>query len=193
MTSPASDPRDRSDGLGPECGEGLEECRCEHVLGRQAIRKCALRRLALRRSARARAGRDPAGDFGDSLHAGITGAATEMWLSNHVPAAPLLSIPGCSYPCKLQRSPAPQPRDFPRPRAPGLPRCAGSGGLQGRPVFRSMYSRMSRRTICDGVTSSSAQSCSKAAFLRGSMRTVSRAVRSSIGIECSPEIRWRRI
>ena len=35
----------------------------------------------------------------------------------------------------------------------------GSFGLQGTPRLRSMYSRMRRRTICDGVTSSSAQSC----------------------------------
>src|SRR6266481_1094776 len=38
---------------------------------------------------------------------------------------------------------------------------------------------MSRRTTCEGVASSSAQRRSKTAFLRGSMRIVSRAVRSS--------------
>src|SRR5215467_2240396 len=38
---------------------------------------------------------------------------------------------------------------------------------------------MRRRTTCEGVASSSAHSRSKSAFLRGSTRIVSRAVRSS--------------
>ncbi len=42
-----------------------------------------------------------------------------------------------------------------------------------------MYARMSRRTTCEGVVSSSAHRRSNTAFLRGSIRIVSRAVRSS--------------
>ena len=61
----------------------MTECRCEHALGRRAVRKCALRRLALRRSARARAGRGSARDSGHSRHTGITGVPSELWLSNH--------------------------------------------------------------------------------------------------------------
>jgi hypothetical protein len=71
--------------------------------------------------------------------------------------------------------------DLPMRRA--LPRVfrfgASSGGVQGAPVRSSMYRRMSRRTTWEGVASSSAHKRSKKAFLRGSMRTVSRAVRSS--------------
>src|SRR5712672_2977707 len=64
-----------------------------------------------------------------------------------------------------------------------LPRgvCLGasSGGVQGCPVRSSMYRRISRRTTWEGVASSSAHRPSKKAFLRGSMRIVRRAVRSS--------------
>ncbi len=42
------------------------------------------------------------------------------------------------------------------------------------------YSRISLRTICDGVTSCWAHRLSKALFLAGSIRTVSRAVLSSM-------------
>ncbi len=42
-----------------------------------------------------------------------------------------------------------------------------------------MYARMSRRTTWEGVVSSSAHRRSNTAFLRGSIRIVSRAVRSS--------------
>jgi hypothetical protein len=69
------------------------------------------------------------------------------------------------------------------PERLGLPRGvrfgASSGGVQGCPVRSSMYRRISRRTTWEGVASSSAHSRSKKAFLRGSMRIVSRAVRSS--------------
>ena len=51
--------------------------------------------------------------------------------------------------------------------------------VQGLPVRSSMYARIRRRTTWEGVASSSAQSRSNMAFLRGSMRIVRRAVRSS--------------
>ena len=46
-----------------------------------------------------------------------------------------------------------------------------------------MYSRIRRRTTCDGVWSSAAHSSSNSAFLRGSTRMVSRAVRCSMVVE----------
>ena len=60
-----------------------------------------------------------------------------------------------------------------------LPGNSTSSGRQGLPWRSSMYARIRRRTTCEGVASSSAQSRSKTAFLRGSIRIVSRAVRSS--------------
>src|SRR4051812_33840984 len=68
------------------------------------------------------------------------------------------------------------------PRCPFLRRDEPFGadsGDHGLPVRDSMYARMSRRTTWEGVESSSAQRRSNTAFLRGSIRMVRRAVRSS--------------
>src|SRR5690606_15593108 len=65
---------------------------------------------------------------------------------------------------------------------------AFSSGTHGFPVRSSIYRRIKRRTTCEGVASSSAQRRSKSSFLRGSIRIVSRAVRSSIGNGGSHEV-----
>src|SRR6185437_15273023 len=70
-------------------------------------------------------------------------------------------------------------------RAPRLGACLGtsadpSEGVQGLPVRSRMYCRIIRRTTWEGVESSSTHSCSNSVFLRGSMRIVRRALRSSI-------------
>jgi hypothetical protein len=56
---------------------------------------------------------------------------------------------------------------------------ASVSAAHGFPVRDSMYVRIRRLTTCEGVESSSAQRRSKTAFLRGSIRIVKRAVRSS--------------
>src|SRR6185437_1242310 len=67
-------------------------------------------------------------------------------------------------------------------RGAGLSATAGDSsadGVQTLPVRSRMYCRIILRTTCEGVTSSSAHSRSNKAFLRGSMRIVRRALRSS--------------
>ena len=64
-------------------------------------------------------------------------------------------------------------------------RVAPSPGAHGRPMRSSIQARISRRTTWDGVRSSAAHNLSKAAFLRGSISTVSLAVRRSVGIYIS--------
>lgn len=64
-------------------------------------------------------------------------------------------------------------------------RADPSPGAHGRPMRSSIQARIRRRTTWDGVRSSDAHNRSKAAFLRGSISTVSRAVRRSVGIYIS--------
>ena len=54
-----------------------------------------------------------------------------------------------------------------------------SPGFHGRPRRCSMYSRIRRRTTCEGVWSSPAHSRSNTSFLRGSINMVNLAVRFS--------------
>jgi hypothetical protein len=68
------------------------------------------------------------------------------------------------------------------------PGFLGTSGAHGLPVRSSMYWRMRRLTTCDGVVSSSAHSRSKSSFLRGSIRIVRRAVRSSMATENYPSV-----